>query len=126
MKSIRYLSLFGLLALLLGPATAGAAQLSGSEVRALLAGNSIVHPDFGCVFYLPDGSMHVVSLAGDVTTGKWAVRGDLYFSSGRCGVTGCIISGEYPSFTFRRADDGYEQPVILIRGNYCEKDGVVS
>lgn len=114
---------FVLLGIMAVPAAAG---LSGSELKSLLAGNSIVHPDFGCVFFEPDGTMRVVNRSGEVAAGKWAVRGDLYFSSGQCGVTGCSVSGRFPSFTFRREDGGYEQPVIMIHGNYCEKDGIVS
>lgn len=120
---MRLFAAFVLLGILAVPAAAG---LSGGELRSVLEGNSIVHPDFGCVFFGPDGSTRVVSRSGDVAIGTWAIRGDLYYSSGQCGTTGCSVSGRFPSFTFRREDGGYEQPVILIRGNYCEKDGIVS
>lgn len=114
------------LALMLVAGPTAATQLSGEQMRAVLTGNSIVHPDFGCVFYGADGSMRLVSLAGEVATGTWEVRGDLYYSSGQCGTSGCSLDGEYPRFTFRRTDGGYEQAVVLIRGNYCDKDGIVS
>ncbi len=107
-------------------ASAGAGQLSGAQMRTILSGNSIIHPNFGCLFFLPDGSTRQVNQSGDLTTGRWTVRDDTYYSTGQCGTTGCSISGEYPSLTFRRSDGGYEQPVTVIRGNYCEKDGIVS
>ena len=61
-----------------------------------------------------------------ITVGTWRVDGDLYFSSGQCGEVGCRFYGEYPSYVFRRIDSTYEQPVILIPGNHCERDGVLS
>jgi len=109
------------------PATLAAAELKGEEMRSTLTGNSIVNPDFGCVFYQADGTTRIVGQAGgEVAIGNWAVKGDLYYSSGQCGLAGCSLSGDYPDFTFRRTDGGYEQPVILIRGNHCEKDGIIS
>ena len=108
------------------PGGVGASELSGEEMRSILTGNSIVNPDFGCVFYAADGTTRIVGQGGDLAIGSWAWEGDLYYSSGQCGVAGCVLSGDYPAFTFRRTDGAYEQPVILIRGNYCEKDGIVS
>ena len=100
--------------------------LNGEQIRQTLSGNSIIHPDIGCVYYRPDGTTRIVGQGGLYSNGKWGVRGDLYYSSGQCGTTGCRLTGSYPSFTFQRTDGGYAQKVMLIRGNYCEKDGILS
>ncbi len=100
--------------------------LSGSEITRTLAGNSIVHPNFGCVFYRADGTTLQIAAGGVSQEGEWSVTGDLYHSSGACGEVGCTLSGTHPSYLFRRADGGYEQDVILILGNHCEKNGVIS
>ncbi|MCG6858341.1 MAG: hypothetical protein LJE67_09760 [Salaquimonas sp.] len=99
---------------------------SQTRIGKLLAGNSIIHPNFGCAYYRPDGTMTQYGRSGQTIEGKWQVRGDTYFSSGQCGREGCQITGQYPNFTFRRLDGEYSQPVILIRGNYCEKNGIFS
>lgn len=107
--------------------TAAAAQeLNGARIRQLLSGNSIIHPGFGCVFFRRDGTARIVGQGGVAGEQRWEVRDDLYYSTGQCGIVGCRLTGEYPSFTFRRTDGGYEQPVILVRGNHCEKNGIIS
>ena len=103
-----------------------AATLSDSEMRAALSGNSIVSPDFGCLYYDPSGKSVTVLQSGDKIDGRWIIRDGLYYSNGQCGLTGCTLDGEWPSLTFNRTDGGYSQPVIVIKGNYCEKDGIVS
>lgn len=108
------------------PAWAGSDEMSGDRLTKLLSGNSVIHPEFGCLFYRPDGTTLTVTQDGQKLDGRWSVRGDLYYSSGQCGEIGCSLTGAFPSFTFRRQDGGYEQPVMLILGNHCEKDGIVS
>jgi hypothetical protein len=107
------------------PTNSGERALSGDEIRRALTGNSIVSPDFGCVHYVKDGVSNLFA-SGQVQAGTWRIDGNLYFSSGRCGDVGCQFFGEYPSFVFRRVDGSYEQPVILILGNHCERDGILS
>jgi hypothetical protein len=110
-----------------GPSSLPAdAPLPGAEIARTLSGNSIVHPNFGCVFYRPDGTTLQVGQGGLRAEGKWEVEGDLYFSSGSCGTAGCSLAGRFPSFVFLRTDGGYRQEAIVILGNHCEKDGVVS
>lgn len=104
---------------------AGAAELDGGGIRSLLTGNSIIHPDFGCVHY-PDASTSVSYSGGQEFTGAWSVKGNLYFSSGQCGEIGCILEGNAPEYVFRRVDGQYSQPVVIMKGNYCRKDGVIS
>ena len=108
-----------------GIASGGVQELAGEQIRNTLAGNSIVHPDFGCMFYRPDGKTDMY-FQEQLEHGTWEVRGDLYYSSGQCGEIGCHLSGTYPELIFRRIDGDYEQPVILILGNHCKKDGIVS
>lgn len=105
------------------PALAG--ELDGAGIRDLLTGNSIVHPDFGCVFY-SDASTSVSYVEGQEIAGQWSVKGNLYFSSGQCGEIGCILDGANQDYVFRRLDGQYTQPVVVIEGNYCRKDGVIS
>ena len=105
------------------PALAG--ELDGPGIAALLEGNSIIHPDFGCVWYRDARSS--VSYVGDQEiVGQWSVRGDLYHSSGQCGEIGCQLAGEGDSYVFIRTDGQYRQPVLVIKGNYCRKDGIIS
>lgn len=104
---------------------ANASDLAGIQIRELLAGNSIVHPAFGCVYFNPDGSTLAVA-GGQSLAGFWRVEGDLYRSSGNCGSLGCRLSGGFPSTVFRRIDGGYVQPATVVRGNHCEKNVLVS
>lgn len=107
--------------------SAGAAggSWTSEEIRHALAGNSIVHPDFGCVFFRPDGGTEI-RFQESLATGFWEVRDDLYFSSGRCGEVGCRLTGVYPELKFRRVDGEYEQDAIVILGNHCKRDAAVS
>ncbi|MEZ5800656.1 MAG: hypothetical protein R3D29_09530 [Nitratireductor sp.] len=111
---------------LLGTSSLMAAVLSEPEMRSVLSGNSIISPDFGCVYYDPSGKSVSVIRSGEKFDGRWIIKDGLYYSNGQCGLTGCTLDGEWPSFTFNRTDGGYTQPVIVIKGNYCEKDGIVS
>lgn len=123
---MRFIAGLMILAMSGSPASAGPDQLNGDQLRRMLSGNSIINPEFGCVFYRPDGTTLTVAQGGQTAEGEWQVRGDRYYSSGQCGEIGCRLTGSFPSFTFQREDGGYEQNVILILGNYCEKDGIVS
>ena len=109
-----------------GKVVAIANARDGESIRHLLSGNSIVHPNFGCAFYRPDGTTLQVGRSGLSVEGRWRVRSGLYYSTGMCGGLGCRITIHYPSLTFRRVDGKYEQPALLIRGNYCEKNGLFS
>lgn len=102
------------------------ADLADSRIARLLVGNSIVHQNFGCAFYRPDGTMVQYSRSGESREGKWRVRDDVYYSSGQCGRSGCWLTGYFPNLVFKRLDGAYEQPVIVILGNYCEKNGLFS
>ncbi len=103
-----------------------ASDLDGGQIRQMLSGNSIVSPTFGCLFYDPRGKTTTVDLSGDMTSGTWAVNGKLYISSGRCGLAGCTISGTYPDIIYRSLDGQYVLPVTVIKGNFCQKNVVVS
>ncbi|MFZ1815300.1 MAG: hypothetical protein WBO55_18315 [Rhizobiaceae bacterium] len=100
--------------------------LDGAGIRSVLEGNSMVHPNFGCVFLQKDGTFTHVAQSGEKSRGDWGVRGELYTSSGQCGSSGCQLSGTWPEYTFNRIGGGYSQTVIVIQGNHCEKDGIVS
>jgi hypothetical protein len=113
-------------ACLFAASSAHGGELSGNQIREILTGNSIVSPDFGCVHYQPGGGTMSVDQAGNLNSGRWGVRGDLYTSSGRCGEAGCAVSGAYPDITFRSLDGDYVQPVVVIKGNFCEKNAVIS
>ncbi|MEC9343518.1 MAG: hypothetical protein VYD64_06700, partial [Pseudomonadota bacterium] len=97
-----------------------------SRIGRLLGGNSIIHPRFGCAYYRPDGTKTQYLRSGDRLEGRWHVQDDIYYSDGQCGGTGCRLIGQYPNLTFRRLDGNYQQPVIVIHGNYCEKNGLLS
>lgn len=121
---MRRVILAGMAIALFGSA-ASAADLAGVQIRELLSGNSIVDAAFGCVYFKPDGTTLAVS-GGDIYTGIWSVAGDLYRSNGNCGKIGCRLSGGFPSTVFRRIDGGYVQPATVVRGNFCEKNVLVS
>lgn len=105
--------------------SAGERALTGEEIRQTLTGNSIISPDFGCVHFAREGVANLFTY-GQVSEASWRIDGNLYFSSGQCGEIGCQFFGDYPSFVFRRVDGSYEQPVLLIIGNHCERDGIFS
>jgi hypothetical protein len=120
-------SLIGAAALLLAASNAAmAGELSGGEIQSLLSGNSIVSPEFGCLFYSRIGKTVTIDFAGNSYSGSWSVEGDRYLSSGSCGGKGCTISGTFPDITFRRDDGRYNRSVRLVKGNYCEKNVVIS
>jgi hypothetical protein len=120
-------SLLGAAALLLAASNAAmAGELSGGEIQSLLSGNSIVSPEFGCLFYSRIGKTVTIDFAGNSYVGNWSVEGDRYHSSGSCGGKGCSISGTFPDITFRRDDGRYNRSVRLVKGNYCEKNVVLS
>jgi hypothetical protein len=129
MSRVSFLSpafvLAAVLALAPGAGSGEQRAWTGEEIRHALSGNSIVHPDFGCVFFRPDGGteMHYQDMTD---RGFWEIRNNLYISSGRCGEVGCKLSGAYPELKFRRVDGEYEQDAIVILGNHCKKDGIVS
>ena len=100
--------------------------LSGSQIKTMLSGNSVVDPGFGCVYFDPAGDTNIVTLNGVERQGRWGVLGDLYYSNAACGVDGCNLKGSYPNFVFERTSGGYSQPVLLLQGNHCDKDGTVS
>ena len=114
------------IATLLSGTALGADPMLETRIGKMLAGNSIIHPTFGCVFYGKDGTTLQFGQGIEPIKGKWAVEGDIYYSTGQCGRSGCELIGDVPNLTFRRLDGKYEQPAILIRGNYCEKDGILS
>ncbi len=119
--------LAGAVALILGlGGTAMAEELSGGEIKSLLSGNSIVSPEFGCLFYSRVGKTVTIDFAGNSFVGQWSVEGDRYLSSGSCGGKGCSISASVPEITFRRDDGRFNTSVRLVKGNYCEKNVVVS
>ncbi len=103
-----------------------ALALTGEEIRALLSGNSIVSPDFGCLHFKPDGTTFQVYNGGIVADGIWGVRGDVYTSSGSCGTIGCTLDAKVPIVVFNRVDGGYNQSAQLVEGNFCEKNGIIS
>jgi hypothetical protein len=105
---------------------ANATELRGSEIKSLLSGNSIVSPEFGCLFYSRVGKTVTIDFAGNSYVGKWSVEGDRYLSSGSCGGKGCSISVSLPELTFKREDGRYSKSFKLVKGNYCEKNVVVS
>lgn len=111
---------------LAGSNAAVAEELSGGEIKSLLSGNSIVSPEFGCLFYSRVGKTVTIDFAGNSWEGQWSVEGDRYLSSGSCGGEGCSISASIPEITFRRADGRYNKSVRLVKGNFCEKNVVVS
>lgn len=88
----------------IGVTDAGASGLSSTRIGKMLSGNSIIHPAFGCVHYRPNGTTLQVSRSGTTLEGRWRVRGDVYYSSGECGRTGCRLVGQYPNLVFRRLD----------------------
>lgn len=104
---------------------AAAAELTGPQIVDVLLGNSIVHPEFGCAHYR-DARTSVQVQNGEERLTNWSVTGNLYRSSGQCGEIGCTLSGTFPAYIFRRTDGGYSQPVIVVKGNYCRKDGTIS
>ncbi len=103
-----------------------AADMDGKQIRQTLSGNSIVSPSFGCLYYSPDGKTSTVNSSGDMFAGTWGINGNLYISSGRCGLAGCHVSGEYPEITYRSIDGEYVLPVTVVKGNFCQKNVVVS
>jgi hypothetical protein len=120
-------SLLGAAALLLAASNAAmAGELSGGEIQSLLSGNSIVSPEFGCLFYSRIGKTVTIDFSGNSYSGQWSVEGDRYHSSGSCGGKGCTISGTFPDITFRRDDGRYNRSVRLVKGNFCEKNVVIS
>lgn len=116
----------GLALAVFGGITVSAGELGGGRIRDVLAGNSIVSPDFGCVHYSLDGKTTTVDFAGNLYSGTWDIKDDLYLSSGRCGEAGCTVSGSTPNITFRSLDGEYVQPVVVVKGNFCEKNAVIS
>ena len=107
------------------PAPAVAGDRSGADIRKMLSGNTITSPEFGCIYFSGTGRTVLVDFAGQSQGGTWSVAGDLYFSSGSCGETGCRILGDVPEITFVRTDGGFRQTVTLLPGNQCEKDAVI-
>ena len=112
-------------AIVLAASAAGASELNGAQIIEMLTGNSIVHPDFGCAHYPREGRT-VHYLDGSILEGDWSVRGDIYYSNGQCGLTGCRVTGAFPEIVFRRLDGRYVQPAQIVKGNYCKRDGVIS
>ena len=116
-------ALLAIISVLPGPAVAG--DRSGAEIRRLLSGNTITSTEFGCIYFSSTGRTVLVDFAGQTQGGSWSVAGDLYFSSGSCGETGCRVLGDVPEITFVRIDGGFRQTVTLLPGNQCEKDAVI-
>lgn len=103
-----------------------AGDLTGVQILDALTGNSITSPDFGCVFYSRYGKTVATDGTGIFSTGEWSIEGDLYFSSGSCGTRGCTLSGDFPDLVFQRIDGRYVQPATVIKGNFCEKNVIIS
>ena len=94
-------------------------------ISDVLVGNSIIHPDFGCVHY-PDSRRSLIYVGDMRREGEWSVRGGLFYSSGQCGKIGCRVTGSIPNIVFERLDGGYTQSAMVMKGDYCKKDGIIS
>ncbi len=126
-NALRYVPVIAVLCWASLPVTlVNASQLSGPRIEKTLSGNSVIHPDFGCVYFDPKGITKIITRNGSVRQGRWGVLGDLYYSNASCSIQGCKLTGKYPNFVFERTDGGYAQPVMLVPGNHCDQDATIS
>jgi hypothetical protein len=99
---------------------------SVADIKGLLLGNSIMHPTFGCSYYETGGLATQYDKQGKVTLFRWHVANGLYYSTGRCGVSGCSVSKSNGIVDFRGNDGTYRQQALLLKGNQCDRNRKVS